>query len=90
MATNSYSNQSLVQQLAIVEITSVEQLRLLGTEYGFLKIKSYFQEADKDILVQIEEVIQGIPWNRMTQKRREEVMDFYGMVMKEEMLELIY
>ncbi len=70
----------LVSLLERADIHSAEELRSLGTEAVFTRLKVLeTEEGDSCIhkLYALEGAVQGIRWHDVTQERRKELLEFF-------------
>ena len=61
-----------------VGINSLEELKNLGTEAAFAKVKSIDKKAGKCTLFSIDGAISGVEWRKIEQNRKTELKDFYN------------
>lgn len=66
----------LAKRLEIAGIHNAEQLKSLGTETVFIRLKTVFPSACHNQLYAIEGAIQGIRWHGIDKVRKIELQEF--------------
>jgi len=74
--------KDLSQKLLILGIHSHAEIKSLGAEQVYLRIKALDPGACFSLLCAIEGAIQGIRWHHLPPERKEELKQFYHMVKK--------
>ncbi len=67
-------------KLEEVGITSLDQLRKVGTEAAFMLLYEKNKNTSRAILLSIEGAIQEMRWHNLDEKRVEELKDFFDSV----------
>jgi DNA transformation protein and related proteins len=70
----------VVEQLNLVEITTFEELKELGSEQAFIRIKTIDKDACINKLYALEGAIQGIRWHGLSKDRKAELLNFFRML----------
>ena len=70
------------QRLIEVGINSPNELKLVGTEQTFLRLKAVDPGACYCMLCGIEGAIQGIRWHQLPVERKNELRHFFEMTKK--------
>lgn len=73
---------TLAEKLKLAGIENAGQLKLLGAEKAFIKIKSIDKTACLSTLCAIEGAIQGKRWHDLDKWRKEELKGFFSMTEK--------
>lgn len=69
----------LAQKLSEVEINSEEELKIVGSEGAFVRLKTLDKEACIDQLFALEGAIQGVRWHNLSEEKKNELKIFYKM-----------
>ncbi len=69
----------LAEKLRKADIHSYHELKKVGAEKAFLRIKAFDKEACLSSLNAIEGAIEGIRWHELPGDRREELKQFFEM-----------
>ncbi|MDP4240990.1 MAG: TfoX/Sxy family protein [Bacteroidota bacterium] len=67
-------------KLISVGIRSYAELKEAGTEQAFLRLQTLDPGACIQLLYGLEGAIEGIPANKLTVEKKQELKDFYRMV----------
>ncbi|MCK9255647.1 MAG: competence protein TfoX [Bacteroidales bacterium] len=67
-------------KLEEVGITSLDQLRKVGTEAAFMLLYEKNKNTSRAILLSIEGAIQEVRWHNLDEKRVEELKEFFDSV----------
>lgn len=68
----------LARQLEAVEIRDSEELRAIGTEVAFLRLKAQDPTSCLHKLTAIEGAVQGIKKSQISQERKAELKEFFN------------
>ena len=68
--------KTLAEKLMLVGIINANQLRNIGAENAFIKLKTVDNDACINMLCAIEGAIQGIRWHDLDKSRKEELKEF--------------
>lgn len=69
-------------RLAEVGIETPEQLRAMGAEQAFIRLKTVDEGACLSMLCGLEGAVQGIRWHQLPKARKEELKAFLKMARK--------
>lgn len=69
----------LASKLEEVDIHSIEELRKIGAENAYLRIKAIDQTACLHLLSALEGAVQGVKKSELSRERKEELRIFYNM-----------
>ncbi|MGD9930949.1 MAG: TfoX/Sxy family protein [Mangrovibacterium sp.] len=69
-------------RLAEVGIETPEQLRAMGAEQAFIRLKTVDEGACLSMLCGLEGAVQGIRWHQLSKARKEELKAFLKMARK--------
>ncbi len=69
----------LAGKLSEIEINSAEELKSLGSEAAFIRLKTIDKDACIDQLFALEGAIQGVRWHKLSQEKKNELKIFYKM-----------
>ena len=72
----------VVEQLKQVGIESAEELKSIGSENAFIRIKTIDPTACISKLCALEGAIQGIRWHYLSPERKKELKEFLNTVEK--------
>lgn len=72
----------LAGKLEIVDIHTIEELKQIGAENAYLRIKAIDKTACLHLLSALEGAIQGVRKNELSYERKEELRTFYNMEKK--------
>lgn len=72
----------VVEQLKQVGIESAEELKSIGSENAFIRIKTIDSTACISKLCALEGAVQGIRWHQLSAERKQELKEFLKMVEK--------
>lgn len=72
----------LASKLEEVDIHSIEELRKIGAENAYLRVKAIDKTACLHLLSALEGAIQGIRKTELSDERKEELRTFYKMEKK--------
>jgi len=74
--------KELEKLLLQVEISSAEELREIGSENAFIRIKTIDPSACISKLCALEGAVQGIRWHNLSTERKQELKEFLIMIEK--------
>jgi TfoX C-terminal domain. len=74
--------KELIRLLAEAEVTSYEELKQLGSEQVFLRLKAIDSGACFCKLCALEGAIQDIRWHHLSDERKQELKHFFNMIKK--------
>ncbi|RPH34458.1 MAG: competence protein TfoX [Bacteroidales bacterium] len=74
--------KNLVEKLIQVGIETPNQLKSIGSENAFARIKVIDCGACINMLFALEGAIQGIRWHNLDSNRKNELNDFYSLTQK--------
>jgi len=63
-------------------ISSAEELKQVGSENAFIRLKAIDPGACLSMLCGLEGAVQGIRWHQLSLERKQELKEFYKMVQK--------
>jgi DNA transformation protein and related proteins len=69
--------KALADKLSQVGITNYNELKFVGAENTFLRLKTVEKETCLNMLYAIEGAIQGIRWHKLDKNKMKELKDFY-------------
>lgn len=69
----------LASKLEEVDIHSIEELRKIGAENAYLRVKAIDQTACLHLLSALEGAVQGVKKSELSRERKEELRIFYNM-----------
>jgi DNA transformation protein len=69
-------------KLIQVGIDSFAKLKALGSEQAFLRLQTLDPGACIDLLYGLEGAIQGIKWNKLSQDKKQTLLQFHKMANK--------
>jgi len=72
--------KTLVEKLIRVDIKSPEELRSVGSENAFIRIKTVDNDACINMLYALEGAVRGIRWHDLDHNRKKELKDFFDHV----------
>jgi DNA transformation protein len=64
-------------------IDSFEKLEALGSEKAFLRLQAFDSGACLNLLYGLEGAIEGIKWNEISPKKKQELLQFHKMSQRE-------
>jgi len=67
-------------KLKSVGIENLEDLKGIGVEEAFIKIKQIDKNAGRSILFSIDGAITGVKWHQIPENRKEELRDFFNQI----------
>ncbi len=67
----------LIRKLQEAEIKNIEQLRMIGSEKAFFRLKTVDPDACINMLYALDGAIQGIRWHQLSKKRKEELKFYF-------------
>lgn len=70
----------LADRLTRADIQTAEELRAMGTEQAFIRLRSVYKEACINMLYAIEGAVQGIRWHNLPQERKDDLKAFLRML----------
>ncbi len=70
----------LALQLVTAGITSIDQLRDIGSETAFIRLNEMDNSQCINSLYALEGAIQGIRWHSLEKTRKRELLDFFNQV----------
>ena len=73
----------LSRRLELAGIKTSNELKELGTENAFIKLKTVFPDACYNQLYAMEGAIQGIRWHGISKERKEELQEFMNSLQKD-------
>jgi DNA transformation protein len=68
--------KELARKLEQAGIRSAEQLKSVGSEQAFIRIRAYDPEACLSMLSALEGAVQGIRWHHISAERKKELKYF--------------
>lgn len=68
--------------LETAEIKDIEQLRQLGTQAAYIKIKTVYPDACLSMLYAVEGAVQNKRWHDIEESKRDELRVFYAQFKK--------
>ena len=74
--------QELAKRLEFAGIKSSEELKRIGAENAFIRLKTVFSGACHNQLYALEGAIQGIRWHGISKERKQELQEFMKMIQK--------
>lgn len=74
--------KELERLLNQVDISSAEELKHVGSENAFIRIKTIDPTACFSKLCALEGAIQGIRWHNLSKEKKQELKDFFNIVSK--------
>ena len=74
--------KSVEEQLNLVGINTVEDLKIIGSKEAWLKIREIDKSACINRLYALEGAIEGIRWHYLSQGKKLELKEFYDFVKK--------
>ena len=74
--------KELEKLLRQVEISNAEELKQVGSENAFIRIKTIDPSACISKLCALEGAVQGIRWHNLSNERKQELKEFLKMVEK--------
>jgi len=74
--------KELEKLLNQVDISSAEELKNVGSENAFIRIKTIDSSACISKLCALEGAVQGIRWHNLTKERKQELKEFLKMIEK--------
>lgn len=75
--------KELSKCLEQVDINSEEELKKIGSENAFIRIKTIDSTACFSKLCALEGAVQGIRWHQLSLQRKQELKEFLKMLEKE-------
>ena len=74
--------KSVEEQLNLVGINTVEDLKIIGSKEAWLKIKEIDKSACINRLYALEGAIEGIRWHNLSEEKKLMLKEFYDFVKK--------
>jgi DNA transformation protein len=74
--------KTLVEKLSQVGIKTPKELKSIGSENTFIKLKTVDNDACLNMLFAIEGAIQGIRWHDLDEWKKKELKEFYDYIKK--------
>ena len=74
--------KSVEEQLNLIGIYSLEDLKQIGSKEAWLKIKEIDKSACINRLYALDGAIEGIRWHYLSQEKKLELKEFYDFVNK--------
>ena len=71
------------KRLELAGINCAENLKDIGTENAFIKLKTVFPAACHNQLYALEGAIKGIRWHGISKERKQELREFMEMTKKD-------
>jgi len=75
-------SKTLADKLKLVGIENDNQLKSIGVENAFVKLKTVDDNACINLLYAIEGAIQGVRWHDLDQSKKLELKEFFRMMNK--------
>lgn len=72
----------VANKLIEVGIETPEQLKSIGAEQAFIRLKTVDEGACMSMLCGLEGAVQGIRWHQLSKERKEELKAFLHMLRK--------
>jgi DNA transformation protein and related proteins len=69
--------KTLVQKLIQVDIETPTELKSVGSENAFIRLKTVDYNACINMLYALEGAVQGIRWHDLDQTRKKELKEFF-------------
>ncbi len=69
--------KTLINKLQEAEIENIEQLRMIGSEKAFLRLKTIDPDACINMLYALDGAVQGIRWHQLSKERKEELKFYF-------------
>lgn len=69
--------KTLADRIELAGITAKSQLKELGAEEVFIRVKSVYPDACINHLYAIEGAVQNIRWHNLSSERKKELKSFY-------------
>ena len=69
-------------KLIEVGIETPEQLKAVGAEQAFIRLKAIDEDACLSMLCGLEGAVQGIRWHQLSKEKKEELKAFLHMLQK--------
>jgi len=69
---------TLAEKLNLAGIKTFEDLKALGSENTFIKLKTIDDTACLNMLFALEGAIQGIRWHGLDKNRKNELLEFFN------------
>ena len=74
--------KSVEEQLNLVGINTVEDLKIIGSKEAWLKIREIDKSACINRLYALEGAIEGIRWHNLSEEKKLMLKEFYDFVKK--------
>lgn len=74
--------KSVEEQLNLVGINTVEDLKIIGSKEAWLKIREIDKSACINRLYALEGAIEGIRWHNLSEEKKLMLKEFYEFVKK--------
>lgn len=65
-----------------VGIDSLEELKNVGAETAFAKVKEFDHNAGRSTLFSLDGAISGVAWHKLNEDRKEELREFFGKLVQ--------
>ncbi|MFO7789317.1 MAG: TfoX/Sxy family protein [Bacteroidota bacterium] len=69
-------------KLESVGIDSLEELKKVGAENAFAKVKQIDKNAGRSILFAMDGAVQGVKWHEIPEERKEKLREYFNEVEK--------
>ena len=74
--------KSVEEQLNLVGINTVEDLKIIGSKEAWLKIREIDESACINRLYALEGAVEGIRWHNLSEEKKLMLKEFYGFIKK--------
>ena len=74
--------KSVEEQLNLVGINTVEDLKIIGSKEAWLKIREIDKSACINRLYALEGAVEGIRWRNLSEEKKLMLKEFYGFIKK--------
>jgi DNA transformation protein len=74
--------KSVEEQLNLVGINTVEDLKIIGSKEAWLKIREIDKSACINRLYALEGAVEGIRWHYLSEEKKLMLKEFYGFIKK--------
>ncbi len=74
--------KSVEEQLNLVGINTVEDLKIIGSKEAWLKIREIDKSACINRLYALEGAVEGIRWHNLSEEKKLMLKEFYDFVKK--------
>lgn len=68
----------LIENLNLIDINTIEKLKILGSKSAFIKLKTIDNTACINMLYALEGAIEGIRWHYLNKEKKRELLEFFN------------